>query len=80
LPLPALIEVVAFALAAHAYIIGRKARQELYTPTPGTLPVQPVRADSSLPAALPWVVTSLILGGYYLIIIIVQFVVLDAHQ
>jgi hypothetical protein len=76
--LPLLCEAVAFGLAAHAYIGARKARREIYPET--AQPPQPPAPDSRIPPALPWIVTGVVLGGYLLLIVIVQVIVLKGAK
>jgi TM2 domain-containing membrane protein YozV len=69
--LPVLGETLSAAIAVHAYREGRKLRSEAY-PESARLAGTPSR----VPRIAPWIVSGVILGAYYLLVIVGQVVLL----
>jgi TM2 domain-containing membrane protein YozV len=70
--LPALGEALAFGMAAHAYVGARNARREVYREEPAAAGAVPSR----VPSALPWTFSAIVLGGYFLLVLIVQVAII----
>jgi TM2 domain-containing membrane protein YozV len=69
--LPAVGEAVAVALATHAYLGARKARAEIYLRPPDV-----TDTTSHVPPVLAWAISWLVLGGYFLLVLVAQVVLL----
>jgi TM2 domain-containing membrane protein YozV len=69
--LPVVGEAVAIALATHAYLGAHKARAEIYQRSPDV-----TDETSHVPPVLTWAVSWLVLGGYFLLVVVAQVVLL----
>jgi hypothetical protein len=69
--LPLLGQLVAYGLAAHAYIGGRDARRDVYPEPPSE-----ALESSSVPAVLPWTVSGIVLVVNLVLTLVGQIAIL----